>query len=60
VLRFGEIQVDKTHTGMLLNAIDEALPAADPEVAEWLNGLGVSLEAIRQEPAIYLMGRRMP
>lgn len=60
VLRFGEIQVDKSHTGMLLSAIDEALPTADPEAAEWLNGLGVSLAAIRQEPAIYLMGRRMP
>lgn len=59
VLKFGEIQVDKTHTRMLQAAIDEALPDADPEVAEWLTGLGGSLAAIRQEPAIYLMGRHV-
>lgn len=60
ILRFGEIQVDRSHTGMLQAAINEALPSADPEVAGWFNDFGSSLEAIRQEPAIYLMGRRLP
>ncbi|MGQ9372009.1 formate hydrogenlyase maturation HycH family protein [Azospirillum sp. ST 5-10] len=59
LLRFGEIIVDSTHTRMLKEAIAEALPAADPEVADWFAGLEASLDAIRREPAIYLMGRRM-
>lgn len=55
--KFGEITVDVTHTKLLNEAIDALLPKADAEMAEWLAGLRDSLEAIRAEPAIYLMGR---
>lgn len=58
IRRFGEIQVDKTHVGLLQEGIDHARAQADPEVAEWLNGLAGALAAIRAEPVIYLMGRR--
>lgn len=60
ILRFGEIMVDNSHIGMLKTAIGEALPSADPEVAQWLGGLEASLDVIRQEPVVYLMGRRLP
>ncbi|TWA70237.1 hydrogenase-4 component J [Azospirillum brasilense] len=59
LLRFGEITVDGTHTRPLLAAIAAARPTAPPDVAAWLDGLGAALEAIRREPAIYLMGRRL-
>ena len=57
--KFGEIIVDVTHTKMLRAAIDTLLPHADTDMGEWLKGLRASLEAIRGEPAIYLMGRLM-
>lgn len=70
LLRFGEIIVDSTHCRMLTAAIDDVLPNAHPDtagpetgdrdVADWLGQLRVALEAIRREPAIYLMGRRLP
>ncbi|AWK85660.1 formate hydrogenlyase maturation HycH family protein [Azospirillum thermophilum] len=59
LLRFGEITVDSSHVKPLIAAIEEALPAAAPDVAAWLDRLRSSLDAIRREPAIYLMGRRL-
>lgn len=59
VLRFGEILVDHSHAAMLSDAIDAALPNAEPPVACWLERLHTALDAIRREPAIYLMGRRL-
>lgn len=55
--RFGEITVDRSHTALLRPAIAAALAAAPGEVADWLRELDLSLAAIEQEPAIYLMGR---
>lgn len=64
LLRFGEIIVDSTHCRMLTAAIDAAESitgsTADQDVADWLGQLRAALEAIRREPAIYLMGRRLP
>lgn len=59
LLRFGEITVDKSHTGLLRSMIAEVAPTASAEVSSWLRDLDVSLAAIDQEPAIYLMGRRV-
>lgn len=60
LLRFGEIIVDSTHCRMLTAAIDAAEVAGDRDVADWLDQLRAALESIRREPAIYLMGRRLP
>lgn len=60
LLRFGEIIVDSTHCRMLTAAIDDAEVADDRDVADWLGQLRASLDSIRREPAIYLMGRRLP
>jgi hydrogenase-4 component J len=59
LLRFGEITVDRSHTSLLRGAIAEAVPSAPDEVSAWLREFDVSLAAIEQEPAIYLMGRRL-
>lgn len=59
LLRFGEIMVDKSHTAMLKQAFAAAAPAASEEVASWMSEFTNSLNAIEQEPVIYLMGRRL-
>ncbi|WP_372395858.1 formate hydrogenlyase maturation HycH family protein [Azospirillum sp. HJ39] len=59
LLRFGEITVDITHARPLMAAIETVLPTAPPDVAAWLDRLRSALDAIRREPAIYLMGRRL-
>lgn len=59
LLRFGEITVDRSHTNLLRSAIALAVTTAPEEVSAWLRELDVSLAAIDQEPAIYLMGRRV-
>ncbi|CAH2605567.1 formate hydrogenlyase assembly protein (plasmid) [Rhodovastum atsumiense] len=56
--RFGEIMIDKTHTRLLGEAIEQVRPGLDAEVAAWFKELEISLAAIEQEPVIYLMGRR--
>ncbi|SKA17464.1 formate hydrogenlyase maturation protein HycH [Consotaella salsifontis] len=55
--KFGEIIVDITHVGLLKTAVAEVSPKADAEMAAFLAGLDTCLDAIRDEPAIYLMGR---
>lgn len=59
LLRFGEIVVDHSHTRMLKAAVAAAMPLLDADAADWLRGLDAALNAIDQEPAIYLMGRRL-
>lgn len=59
LLRFGEITVDINHARPLITAIETVLPTAPPDVAAWLDRLRSALDAIRREPAIYLMGRRL-
>lgn len=58
--RFGEITIDRTHTTLLGRALEEARPTLDEETTQWCDDLQASLAAIEIEPAIYLMGRRVP
>lgn len=67
LLRFGEIQIDKTHVEMLKPALKEARRRlyvkrdANPYLAElsWLGDLLQLLDAVEREPALYLMARRI-
>lgn len=59
VHKFGEITVDVTHVKLLKEAFETLRPSADAEMADWLDGFLDSLAAIKAEPAIYLMGRRV-
>ncbi len=59
LLRFGEIVVDRSHTAMLKEAIDQVVSTVDPEASAWFCALAAALDAIDQEPVMYLMGKRV-
>ncbi len=56
--KWGEINIDISHTQLLAKAIDAARPAFDAQQAQWASALMDALQAIEQEPAIYLIARR--
>lgn len=58
VPRYGEIVIDQNHVVMLARAFDAALATQTPEQQQWSRELLGMLQAIQQEPAIYLMVRR--
>lgn len=60
VKRFGEITVDRTHTRLLAAAFTEARGGLDEVSEACVDRLVAALAAIEAEPAVYLMGRRMP
>ncbi len=53
--KFGEITIDRTHTGMLKAAFNEIRPDLTGNVAEWTDKLSQAFTSIEKEPAIYLM-----
>lgn len=61
--RHGEIQVDKTHLAVLDPAVKEVLASIDAsddthgEEYAWLEGFSLSLDTIKRQPGVYLMGR---
>jgi hypothetical protein len=63
ILRHGEIQIDKTHLGYLYSAIKDLLsPGPSPhtfseEAKAFLLGFSNTLDAIKEQPAVYLMVR---
>ena len=63
IVRHGEIQIDKTHVGSLHPAIKDLLsktPSQYPfseDAKAFLLAFSNALEAIREQPGIYLMGR---
>lgn len=67
IVRFGEIQIDKSHLAALQPALRGALQAlfvkrdANPYAAgiEWLRDFLELLEKTRKEEALYLMARRI-
>ncbi|HEY3986584.1 formate hydrogenlyase maturation HycH family protein [Cedecea sp.] len=58
VPRYGEIVIDQNHVVMLARAFDAAKPTQTAEQQGWSQALLDMLQAIQQEPAIYLMVRR--
>lgn len=54
LFKFGEIEINVTHAGMLLPLF------ADAEIADtlWAAQVSQCLQAMKHEPAIYLMARR--
>ena len=53
VLRWGEIEINHSHTGILLHLVE----SSNPEQGEWVSLLCQSLQAMLREPALYLMLR---
>ena len=58
LLRFGEIEITAAHTGLLRRALDEAGAAQSGAQSEWSARFREMLQAIDEEPALYLMVRR--
>lgn len=58
VPRYGEIVIDQSHVVMLAQAFDHARSEQTPQQQRWSQALLDMLQAIQQEPAIYLMVRR--
>ncbi len=58
VPKYGEIVIDQTHVVLLARAFDQALASQTPAQQNWSRELLAMLEAIQNEPAVYLMVRR--
>jgi hypothetical protein len=58
--RFGEITIDASHVAMLAAALSEVRTGGTPEELHWAECLEQSLQVIKAEPAVYLIGRRRP
>lgn len=67
ILRFGEIQIDKSHLLMIRLPLERALKDlyvkrdANPYSAEisWINGFIQLLDSVASKAAVYLVGRRV-
>ena len=55
VLKFGEIEINRSHVGELFKALEAGLPQMQPHELEWAKELMRCLRAIAEEPALYLM-----
>ena len=58
LLKWGEIEINRSHVAALLPALRSALPTASADEAQWTNILTASLEQMVHEPALYLMVRK--
>jgi len=58
ILKWGEINIDSTHISMLATSLDALRSQFSAQQAEWAAQLMQSLQAMSEEPAIYLIGRR--
>jgi len=58
VQRFGEINIDSSHTHLLALALRDARPSMNPEQQGWSDTLVALLTQIEYDPAMYLMVRR--
>ena len=59
VRRFGEIQIDSSHTGLLRAVLSQVDSHPDPSETLFAQQLDEQLAAIEREPALYLMVRRL-
>lgn len=58
VQRFGEINIDSSHTHLLALALRDARPTMNAEQQGWSDTLIALLTQIEYDPAMYLMVRR--
>lgn len=58
VKRFGEINIDGTHTHLLAVALHHSLPQMTEQQQQWSRELIALLQRMENEPAIYLLVRR--
>lgn len=58
LLKWGEIEINSSHTMEILSAFDAGLTKMNEREAEWTNELIRCLMQMRAEPALYLMVRK--
>jgi len=58
LLKFGEIEVNQSHAGELLPALNESLTFMDEAEIRWSGILSQCLQGMMKEPALYLMVRK--
>jgi hydrogenase-4 component J len=59
VLKWGEIEINHTHVGELIRAINPSLSENEAPKAEWISSLVECLDKMLAEPALYLMVRKI-
>jgi hydrogenase-4 component J len=59
VLKWGEIEINRSHVGDLLLALKTALPHMSPLQAQWAGMLSQIFQCMVDEPALYMMVRRI-
>jgi hydrogenase-4 component J len=57
LLKFGEIEINHSHAGELLRAMNGAASATTDSETGWLSSLSECLQNMLAEPALYLMVR---
>ena len=58
VLKWGEIEINRSHTNELLPLLKDSLSRSTAAEAKWTNVLIEQLNMMVQEPALYLMVRK--
>jgi hydrogenase-4 component J len=58
VLKWGEIEINRSHVGELLPVLDASLPQMNASEVQWTGALIQCLQKMVEEPALYLMVRR--
>jgi hydrogenase-4 component J len=58
LLKFGEIEINHSHAGELLPAMNDSLSAMDASQTQWAGVLSQCLQKMIEEPALYLMVRK--
>ncbi len=59
VLKWGEIEINHSHVAELLPAIHLTLAQKEANGRQWVDSLAECLQKMVQEPALYLMVRKM-
>jgi hydrogenase-4 component J len=59
VLKFGEIEINHSHAGELLSALNDSSSVKEPLQTAWSGNLAQCLHKMIQEPALYLMVRKV-
>jgi hypothetical protein len=60
LLKFGEIEINHSHAGELLRAMNSSSSAKTAEGPSWVGSLAQCLQNMTAEPALYLMVRTRP
>jgi hydrogenase-4 component J len=58
LLKWGEIEINRSHAGDLLSALEESRPGAGDAQPPWSATLSRCLHEMIEEPAMYLMARK--